>query len=490
MKEQEFNDLNLRGDRPGKYAEQQRFPEDPLRGQIPEDPTSGQEETFRAAEIQTPSGADGEGKAQSGSRSPHRRPGALQTTITSKVGAFAGVIASSVSAALIVVAAVVGTLSVNLSLLLADAYSLVFRVEVSGWQEEKEEIPLSAVLTGEDGFLTEQHIFPDTRILAFYDLQPGKEYTLVIRSEEKVFAEQSYLTAAEQTEKGRIYAESFGGEVMVMVEGVRLDRGEFYTVEAQDAKGETVWVRDSTEPFSEYRFPVSGYGTLYLTLSVGGKACAFTEVEIFPDHDPIPDPDPTAQYDTEEPIWNWANDYSAATVAFSDRSGGDPLVLQARIDVMPYESCDESYIEYFARASYDGWDYTDVQSEPMQSLGHAYGEIAEEIPASCEENGISAHYYCERCGSYFDADYNEVSYEDLIIAAPGHAYHAPAFEWNVTGNGEVSAIAVFTCERDSEHVEEVEAQVEPGVTDGSYTATVVFDDATYTNVYTPGENGG
>ena len=52
---------------------------------------------------------------------------------------------------------------------------------------------------------------------------------------------------------------------------------------------------------------------------------------------------------------------------------------------------------------------------------HNYGELVEEKPATCTEPGLKAHYYCDACGKYFDENKNEVAYEDLIIPA-GHEF--------------------------------------------------------------------
>ncbi len=64
---------------------------------------------------------------------------------------------------------------------------------------------------------------------------------------------------------------------------------------------------------------------------------------------------------------------------------------------------------------------------------HNYGEWIEESAPSCTQPGVKGHYYCADCDTFFDAEKNPVSVEDLVIPAAGHV-------WN---NGEVSVEA--TC---------------------------------------------
>ena len=46
---------------------------------------------------------------------------------------------------------------------------------------------------------------------------------------------------------------------------------------------------------------------------------------------------------------------------------------------------------------------------------HAYGNLIDKVPAEKGEDGMEAHYFCEVCDTYFDADKNETSAEDLVI---------------------------------------------------------------------------
>jgi len=54
--------------------------------------------------------------------------------------------------------------------------------------------------------------------------------------------------------------------------------------------------------------------------------------------------------------------------------------------------------------------------------GHNYGELVAEVSASCTDAGMEAHYYCNACETYFDAEKNATTEEALVIPA-GHDYN-------------------------------------------------------------------
>ncbi len=59
--------------------------------------------------------------------------------------------------------------------------------------------------------------------------------------------------------------------------------------------------------------------------------------------------------------------------------------------------------------------YNDIY---IESIGHAYEEWVEEVPAACENDGVKAHYECSRCHKYFDTNKNEI--RNLVIDKLGH----------------------------------------------------------------------
>ena len=53
------------------------------------------------------------------------------------------------------------------------------------------------------------------------------------------------------------------------------------------------------------------------------------------------------------------------------------------------------------------------------AIGHNFGALIEETPATCIADGMKAHYYCSDCRKYFDADKNETTETALTIPATG-----------------------------------------------------------------------
>ena len=51
---------------------------------------------------------------------------------------------------------------------------------------------------------------------------------------------------------------------------------------------------------------------------------------------------------------------------------------------------------------------------------HNYGELIAEISPTCVEDGVAAHYHCDKCDKYFDVDKHEVSLESLTLEKLGH----------------------------------------------------------------------
>ena len=106
---------------------------------------------------------------------------------------------------------------------------------------------------------------------------------------------------------------------------------------------------------------------------------------------------------------------------------------------------------------------------------------------TCTENGNEEYWYCESCKQYF-SDENAtmpITQEDTVIAATGHAYGDPTWEWSKDGQ---SATATFICDNDESHQENKEASItstvkeEPTCTEDGitvYTATVEFNGQTY-----------
>ena len=123
--------------------------------------------------------------------------------------------------------------------------------------------------------------------------------------------------------------------------------------------------------------------------------------------------------------------------------------------------------------------YEDAQVTLTVYVGHAPGtpQRENEIPATCtDEGGYDEAVYCTVCGE-------ELSREHVVLAALGHDYGEPSYEWTQTENGyAVTASAI--CAHDASHVltengtVRYEILAEPTGTAeglGRYTATFVHE---------------
>ena len=117
---------------------------------------------------------------------------------------------------------------------------------------------------------------------------------------------------------------------------------------------------------------------------------------------------------------------SNATVNFNSTS---PNALTVMSNGAIYASRNNSAYDIY----YDEWDgngiymTNTVANNPavymylIPTVDHSYGELIPEVSADCEHEGMMAHYHCEVCGKYFDANKNEVSAESLVIPSSGQS---------------------------------------------------------------------
>ena len=154
-----------------------------------------------------------------------------------------------------------------------------------------------------------------------------------------------------------------------------------------------------------------------------------------------------------------------------------------------YKKANRGYDDTDAMFAIDNVTMTYGATDPCAG-GHTLTAVAE-VPATCEETGVKAHWVCSVCGKLFsDAEgKNETTLEALTIGVLGHDYGEAAWTWT----GYESAKATFTCSRDASHVEEVTAAVTSEITTPAscestgvrtYTATVTFQGKNYTDTRT------
>ena len=85
-------------------------------------------------------------------------------------------------------------------------------------------------------------------------------------------------------------------------------------------------------------------------------------------------------------------------------------------------SCGKYYTDSTASV-----EITDKASVVIKA-GHNYGTLVEEVPAKHTATelkaGMKAHYFCDKCSTYFTAEKVATTESDLVIPAPVHEYNA------------------------------------------------------------------
>ncbi len=96
------------------------------------------------------------------------------------------------------------------------------------------------------------------------------------------------------------------------------------------------------------------------------------------------------------------------------------------------EDCEEkTVLEYCTKCGI-------VRLKTYQKTNH--GEWVDEVPATCVEDGVRGHYYCEVCETYFDADHNKIDEDDLEEKL--------LIPYQKTFHGEYIEAAAATCTED------------------------------------------
>ena len=427
----------------------------------------------------------------------------------------AGTVTMSVVAAVIVVAAFVSSLVIDLSLVMSDMYSLVVEVKMTGAQEEDFEDPLWAVLTG-DNVYREQEVTADTLYLTFADLEPGKEYLITIKNSEKVFVEKSYFTASVPLERGEIFGSVQGRDVFISVCGVKLGKGEYFTVTAKNGQGRVLFARDDDREDAEYRFTLDEVQSVYLSLSVGGKVYAVAEVEIPSEPEPTPEPDPSPELQPQHQheygdlisslpatceeagkasyyrcascgayFDEWKNEISEEDLILSPlgHAYGEPIFTWTPIQTLSDEPTDTSGASTEQSGLIVGYDVTACfvcQHDQTHLLNLTAVVTSADHPATCESDACVVY---TATVSLSGDQYDDVRVDSDTGSALGHLFGGePAFVWTPGGEEGYTAVAVFTCQRDPSHTLQVEASVSR---DGIYYAEVQYEEEWYFSEYDP-----
>ena len=359
----------------------------------------------------------------------------ISSVASSGLSAIAGVVASSVMTAVMVVVAFVSTLTVNLSLVMASINSFVFQVEFSGVQEEDYNMQMFAILENKNGDYREQEINFDTLFVTFDDLEPGTEYVIIIKNEEKEFVKKSYYTATKWQERGYIFAFCEGDEVFVGVEDVKLNAGEYYTITAKDNSGKVMFATDDVEQNKDFRFKLDEEKNLYFTLAIGGKVFAVTQIEF----EPKPDPHKEG-YDLDNGVWSWGDNNSSATISFAKFDGGDPLVISAQVRESYFEpTCEQDgYYSYLASVEYDGQIYQDTKIVVQENSAYGHNYVPRGFVWDHDEYGNVIAFgegVCSNCEQVYTMAADMSQNGDLYTASivyDGRTYTENRVEINLT----------------------------------------------------------
>ena len=129
---------------------------------------------------------------------------------------------------------------------------------------------------------------------------------------------------------------------------------------------------------------------------------------------------------------------------------------------------------------------TSADEVKIQKISHKLNKVNGQ-PATCTKAGNIEYYVCSVCQGKFKDEKGEIPVNDVVIPALGHDYDDPTWNWR----GVSSAIATFKCKRNCKEKNAiVTCQVRPTRSSinncgyYTYTATVKFNDKTYTNTRT------
>ncbi|MBP5609742.1 MAG: hypothetical protein J6X72_00175, partial [Clostridia bacterium] len=300
-----------------------------------------------------------------------------------------------------------------------------------------------------------------------------------------IFFEKTYVTAAEEVERGFLSVWYEGKQIFLSVEVFGLRENERYTINAKDENGNVVFAKDGVELQKDYSFTLDAPRNLFFTLSINADIVAVGELWM--------ESEPEWEYDFASGEWTWEDGFSAASVSFAALDGGDPLILDALVEeqiVSDPDCTTDGVILYTARALWGELEFYDERTLTIPASGHAFGEpefdwttdsdgyyIAATATYTCTRDGcghtetVPADIWTEEVAATCEADgytvfiataeWNDLTGSDNRsipgVSAFGHEYPEPdpelevegvAFDFTQNANGEiVSATMTLTCTR-------------------------------------------
>ena len=375
----------------------------------------------------------------------------MTTSIGGTVGAISGMVAATLVTAVLMVGTYLGVVGVNVSLIMAGIHELVFSIEAQV-EDDAQETLFLATLDG-NGAHYEQTVAPN-EIFGFYDLNENSEYVLTIADAEgNVYMTGTFnTTVVEQPARGSVTLTRNGEEATLSVRDVSPGKGRFYTIRVNDDKGKSVFATDDVAVDKDFSFAADSKTRLTYTLDVNGEVWLFGQSEGV---------SAVTIYDYAALTWKWNGE--SATAIVPAVGGGDPLILTATVTTSTVlkPTCTETGTQLFRAEVSDGENtYYDERYETLSAVGHNYGEPTFEWTP-------------------IYADNTDASTAELDAGEE-------------TGSGSVivgySAVAVFVCSNDPEHLLRKDAEVttesliKPTCTETgkqSLKATVTYGEDTY-----------
>ncbi|MBQ3356305.1 MAG: S-layer homology domain-containing protein [Oscillospiraceae bacterium] len=224
---------------------------------------------------------------------------------------------------------------------------------------------------------------------------------------------------------------------------------------------------------------------------------------------------PALGRDYELTGWTW-DGYTSAKANFTDKNGSGDISVDAKITSVRTEPTCEAAgkIVYTATVTLNEKTYTDTKTEVLDPIGHAYsltgwtwdGYEKATATFSCDNDAshiatVDAKITSERTEPTCEGEgktvytatvtFEEKTYTDTkteTLDPLGHAYALTGWTWD----GCEKATATFTCGNDASHIKTVEAKITSERTEPTcegegkivYTATVTFEEKTYTDTKT------
>ena len=225
---------------------------------------------------------------------------------------------------------------------------------------------------------------------------------------------------------------------------------------------------------------------------------------------------PPKNHDYARVGWNWASDYSKATLTFKCKVCDHEEIVPAEItqEISEPTCLEDGRSVYTAVVEFEGSEYTSVKDITLSKLGHDWGEPTWSWTGSAAEGYTAAEatFICLRDEEHtktIEADIREktdaatceadgkITYtasvtlngedysdtKEKILPALGHSWSTPIYEWAEDNS---TVVATRVCKHDPDHVETETAEAEAEVTKpatceekGETTYTATFKNAAF-----------